>query len=252
MFKVLEDEKEFAAKITEYINQVEKNDKVILTKFLSLREQQIIEYLTKNNTINYQFFGGHKQAERKRCLLYLSLTTVSDNLFNISCFKIKYNKRYLTLTHQNVLGTLMSLKMDRSLFGDISFSNNECYIFISSDIESILLNEFKTINRVPITLEKVTENISVEEKFITKEIIISSMRIDNLISHVYNLSRNDTSELILSNYVYRNWQIVTNQAIKCNVSDIISVRKYGRFVISQILRSTKADKLVLEIKIPTI
>jgi len=120
MLNILAEEKEFYAKINEQIEKVEKNGKIILTKFLSLREQFIIIETAKYYQINVLFDGGFDNTERKRCILYPNTIHVNPN-FNITCFKIVTNKRYLTLTHQNVLGTLMSLQIDRSLFGDIVF-----------------------------------------------------------------------------------------------------------------------------------
>ncbi|MDF2698446.1 MAG: ribosomal protein S4e [Haloplasmataceae bacterium] len=248
---ISDDEKIFYAKVNEYLKQVENNDKIILTKFLSLREQEIITEVFKYSNSHIEMSGGHSHAERKRCLIYNINLTINDSLFNLTCYKILYNKRYLNLTHQNVLGTLMSLKIDRALFGDIIFQGDECYFFVSNEIESILINEFKMINKVPINLDQITEKIETDEKFIKKDIIISSMRIDNLISHVYNLSRNNAQELISNGSVYKNWQVVLSQADKTNIDDVISVRKYGRFIISKLLRSTKSDKLVIEIKIPS-
>lgn len=250
MSKFIDDEKEFVLKVKEYSKQVEKNDKVILTKFLTLREQQIIVEIFKENNDRYRFFGGFNNADRKRCLIYPLGISLNDNLFSISCFKIKYNKRFLLLSHQNVLGTLMSLKLDRSLFGDITFINDECYFFSSKEIDDIILYEFKSINRVPITLEHYEKAIVFKEKFDVKEIIVSSMRVDNIISHIYHLSRKESQQLISNNYVFINWQTVNSQSITCNISDVVSVRKHGRFIISRIVRNTKSNKIVLEIKIP--
>ncbi len=249
MLNILTEEKEFYAKIKEQIKKVEKNEKVILTKFLTLREQSILIECSKFSLIQVSFYGGYEFAERKKALLYPKTFTIIPE-FNITCYNIKYNKRYLKLTHQSVLGTLMSLKLDRSLFGDIVFIDDCCYFFVTKDIESILVNEFKVINRVPIVIEKNDKDFIASVNYKYKEIIISSMRIDNLISHVYNLSRDSAKANVLSKFVYKNDQVVTNPALKCEVNDIISVRKKGRFIISNLLRNTKTNKIVLEIKMP--
>lgn len=247
----IEDEKSFVAQINEYKLQAEKNQKVILTKFLTLREQEIVKFIFRSNPSIIHMFGGYELAERKRCFIFNHNLTVDDKLFNINCFKIEYNKRYLTPTHQNVLGTLMSLKLDRALFGDILFKEQECYFFTSAEIEPILMMEFKTINRVPINLSLIDQKLEIEEQIEVKEIMVSSLRADNVISHVYRLSRSDAQALIGQGFVYRNFQVLTNNSTMCQVNDVISVRKYGRFTIGELLRTTKSNKAVLEIKIPT-
>ncbi len=250
MFKILPEENEFYAYITEQIEKVEKNGKVVLTKFLSLREQMILRHCIKRHHVFYDFSGGYENAERKRCLIYQQNLSIQKK-FSITCFEIIYNKRYLTLTHRNVLGTLMSLQLERALFGDIVLIDDVCYFFISSDIEPVLLMDFKMINNVPISIKKYDELLEVIPKYIIQEVIVTSMRMDNLISHVYHVSRENAKKLVASNFVYKNFQLVSNPAVKCEVNDIVSVRKHGRFTVSKYIRKTKSNKYVLEIKIPS-
>ncbi len=249
MLRVLDDEKEFVAHLNEQIEKVEKNGKVYLTKFLTLREKEIIKENIKYKDVSVIFDGGYDNAERVRCLLYPSDITVNPD-FNITCFAIEYNKRYLTLTHQNILGTLMSLQIDRSLFGDIVFVDTNCYFFASTEISYVLHNEFTMINKVPVQIVEYNQRLETNQKYLTKEIMITSLRIDNVISHVYNMSRDMAKKYVVANNVFRNFQLIYDPSAKCEINDIISVRKYGRFIISQILRKTKNDKLVVEIKIP--
>lgn len=249
MFKILDTEKDFYVHIKELIEKVEKNGKIVLSKFLTLREQQIIRNLS-GKKINYEFYGGYDYSERKRCLLYPKDIEIKPD-FNISCFKIDYNKRFLILKHQNVLGSLMSLQIDRSLFGDIIVTENDCFIFVATEIKDVIQMDLNMISRVPVTLELFEGKIDFEPKFIVKDVIVSSMRIDNIISNVYNISREKAKQYIQANFVFQNFQLVVNPSEKCEVEDIISLRRYGRFIISGIKRKTKSDKYVLEIKIPT-
>jgi|SRR5690554_2645779 len=249
MFKILDEEKDFFAHIKELIAKVEKNGKIVLSKFLTLREQKIVSNLVRNK-INYDFYGGYDYSERKRCLLYPKDYELNHQ-FNICCFKINYNKKFLKLEHQNVLGTLMSLQFDRSLFGDIVFVQEECFVFIAREIKDVIKMDFNIINKVPISLEMYYDKLDVKPKYIFKEIIVSSMRIDNIISKVFKFSRDKGKKYILASIVYQNFQLVVNPSSKCELEDIISLRRYGRFIISRMIRKTKTNKFVLEIKIPT-
>lgn len=249
MIKLLDSEKNFFVHINEIIEKVEKNGKIVLSKFLTLREQEVIKYLTKNR-IEIEFYGGYSFSERKRCLFYPKDVNIKPE-HNITCFKISYPKRFLELRHQNVLGTLMSLQIDRSLFGDIIIDYPDSFLFVAKEIEDIVKMDFTAINNVPITLEVYDDELIYEPKYKIKEIIVSSMRIDNIISNVYNLSREKAKQYILANFVYQNFQLNVNPSSKCEIEDIISLRKYGRFIISRLLRKTKNNKFVLEIKIPT-
>jgi RNA-binding protein YlmH len=244
-------EKDFVAKVKGYIKQVEKNDKVILTKFLTLREQEIIHACCLPSQIKPTFFGGFEAAERKRCLLNNGFTSVNDKMYQVNGYKIDYNKRYLKISHPNVLGTLMSLQIDRSHFGDIVILDSDCYLFTTKEVHDILQLEFKIINKVPITLVPIDEPIDMDVVMESLEIMTSSMRIDSLISHVFRISRHEAQAFIKSSFVSRNFQVTTNQSAICQTNDVISVRKKGRFTVGEILRQTKSEKLVLEVLIPS-
>lgn len=250
MIRILDEEKEFYAQINEQLEKVQKNGKIFLTKFLSLREQQIVKELVKQDNIKISFYGGYPNAERQRCLIYHEDCNINAQ-YHILCFKILFNRKYLTLTHQNVLGTLMSLKLDRTLFGDIIFIDDDCFFFAVRDIELILYQEFNKINNVPINIELYDKPITYEPQYRSIEVIVSSLRIDNIISHVYNLSREKAKALFLENAVYLNFKLITNASTKCQEKDVISVRKKGRFIVSEVLRKTKSNKTVLKINIPT-
>ena len=63
-------EHEFVTKVNDWINQVYYSHKVKLTKFLTPREQQIIQMLVNQFVdIEVYFDGGFKNAERKRAII---------------------------------------------------------------------------------------------------------------------------------------------------------------------------------------
>ncbi len=93
----------------------------VKTKFLTLTEQAIIKNTLKNKVF-FKFYGGYENSDLKRALLYRD----SDPF--ITCFKIIYNEKYLSLTHQNILGTLLSLSITKDSIGDILASDNVFFI----------------------------------------------------------------------------------------------------------------------------
>lgn len=245
-----EEELVFVAKAKEYLKQVENQKKVILTKYLTLREQAIIKDIFKTSFVDLHFYGGFPDAERKRCLIIDPSIPYYESFFEIVCYKIEYNKRYLELRHQNVLGTLMSLKLDRSLFGDILIDEDVAYFFTTKEAAPIVETEFVAINRVPISVSIVDEPITFELEREEMTITVPSFRLDTLISHVFRLSRSQSAQYIEANYVYRNFQIVTDKSVQCDPGDVISVRRHGRFTIGEVVRQTKKNKIVISITKP--
>ncbi len=106
------------------------------TKFLNLTEQAMINNALKKKVF-YKFYGGYDKSELKRAIIY------KDGEAFITCFKIIYNKLYLNLTHQNILGTLLSLSITKDSIGDILA--NEGVFFITSELKEFIKLEFTKI-----------------------------------------------------------------------------------------------------------
>lgn len=235
-----DDELEFKKKIIDIKNNVEKNDKTYLLNFLNLREQEIIKDIIRDDKVSFN--GGYNDAEYKRCII----SNYQTNSFNIIIFRINYNKKYLHLTHKKVLGSVLSLGIKRDVIGDIIISDF-VYMIVKSEFRDFLLDNFKVIDNTPIELEEYLESIEKQEDYKMEIIYVKSLRLDIVISHAYNISRKETSELIYKGFVKINQKIVENTSQIINNCDIISIRKYGRLKIFENKGKTKSDNFVLQI-----
>jgi len=236
-----QNEDKFFKFIRNSLFQALNNNKVILTNFLNVREQVIAkEVLNKENFNSYLFFGGYDEAEYKRLLISPYTLCLSDTLIKI--IEIDYNKRYLTLKHRKVLGALMNLGIKREVIGDILIGDKS-YIIISSSIFEFLLREFKTISGVPISLKevpKLTGDFS--PNYDEKKVTCQSMRLDLLLSKMYNLNRNESKKLVCAGDIKVNHELSLNPSLVLNENDVISIRHKGRIKIIKIEGKTKKDK----------
>lgn len=73
--------------------------------------------------------------------------------------------------------------------------------------------------------------------------LMSSLRLDVVISSIFQLSRSDTKTLIESGQVHVNWMIAQKTNMDVAVGDLISVRKHGRAQIKSLDGRSKKDKL---------
>ena len=130
------EEKEFIDQVLNWRNQVESTYAGKLTDFLDPREQQIVKSLIGENAeIKYAFFGGYSGAERKRAFLYPDYHQIEEEDFQISLFEVEYAKKFVTIEHPQVLGSLMSLGLKRAKFGDILIQNDVVQLIVSKEIE---------------------------------------------------------------------------------------------------------------------
>lgn len=210
----------------------------VKTKFLSLTEQTILKNTLKNKVF-FKLDGGYENSELKRAVIY------QDSDPFITCFKIKYNDKYLTLTHQNILGTLLSLSITKESIGDIIAS--ESIFFIISELKEFIKNNFTKINNILITLEEV-ESINIKRiiEFEINSFTVSSLRLDSIVSKIIKKSRNNALEMIDSDLVKVNHLISNKNTKLLNEKDIISIRKYGRFLIIDTKKTSKKGKIVVK------
>lgn len=107
------------------------------------------------------------------------------------------------------------------------------------------------ISKYSISLKRVTtlEEEPIEE-FIEKKIIVSSLRLDTVISSSFHLSRKKVTELICGEKVKLNYKLEIKVSKEVNEGDLISVRKFGRIQIVRFLGNTKKNRIILLVKIP--
>ena len=79
------------------------------------------------------------------------------------------------------------------------------------------------------------------------DIIVSSMRMDKVLATVLNLSRSQAVQLIETDKVKLNYQIVDRASEMLQVGDLISVRGFGRFSILSENGFTKNGKCKLTV-----
>ncbi|MDE7213977.1 MAG: hypothetical protein K2N42_05300 [Anaeroplasmataceae bacterium] len=218
---------------------------VVLTSFLDEAKLAYIETLHSKD-VCIVFDGGFDEAEHKR-VLFLPADLKSD-AFKIKVYEIRYNSRYLELSHRKILGSLMSLGIKRESIGDIVCTEQAFYFACTEEISAYIESEFKTISGVGIELKEVKQRLHIERKLREEKHIVSSLRLDVVIASAYKLSRNEASEMITEGLVQVNHVVSQSISKQVVLDDVISVRHKGRFYIGTVGGKTKSDRLVLQLK----
>ena len=225
----------------------------VLIKFLDETELSLIIDNLDNN-FNYLINGGYSKAERVRMLIS-SVDELKSDEFDIKVLKIEYPNKFVKINHRNVLGTIMSLGINRNTIGDIIITNDEypkIYFFVVSEMVEYLKNNLISINNYPVKLKEVNfdelDSINFKEAII-KELIISSFRLDVIIAGVLNISRNEVNRYFEEKKIFVNHKICENRHYECKSTDLISVRKFGRITVEEEIKKTKKNNFVIKVKI---
>ncbi len=204
--------------------------------FLNPQELKEVTNHLKKNT--YHIYKPYPDAEK--CLIY------KDTIPDIILYEIIINT---PIRHQDILGSLYSLKINDNLFGDIIIDNNHYYFYTFKYMNTFYEMEFTKIRNSHIKL--IEKNINYLEKyqphFNEIKIIVSSLRIDNVLAKIIHTNRDNIKDLIKEKKIIYNYEILKNGAKQINENDTFSVRKIGKFKFKEIIASTKKENLIISI-----
>ncbi len=238
------EERAFIDQVINWKEYVEEKYAPKLTDFLDPRQQQIVNSIVGQHDLKMDCFGGSQNTERKRAFLYPDYYEMSEDDFNLVLFEVKYPSKFITLTHPQVLGSLMSIGVNRDKFGDILLSDERIQFFCAEEIAGYVKLEVQSIGKATVELIQlpVSEAISQMEKWNEVLITVTSLRLDVVVAAIYQISRQKSQVLIQAGRVKVNWKVIENSSFECGEGDTISVRGYGRSKIFSFNGMSKKEK----------
>jgi RNA-binding protein YlmH len=205
----------------------------------------LAESYLKNRSKTYSFYGGYDDAQRKILCIYdeniyyepyFPLTTISFSI--IDEFEIN---------HRDVLGALMSMGIKREYIGDIIFFGSYCVFFTVDKLADYFIENLTMVKRLSVKPFIYTDSIRYKHSYIELNVTLSSLRLDCVVSCVANVSRTVAEQLILSGMVTLNGSECLKKDKVIDISDVISVRKKGKFKIFESCGLSKKGKFKLKV-----
>lgn len=206
--------------------------------------------LTKKLNINISSYGIFEECEKKIIGFSQSKFENFEETFPLTLVKINNKSKFSILEHKDFLGSIMSLGIKREKFGDLIIENNSCWVAVLSDIVPFLIENLTSIGKSPCTVETHSIENTLIPSFKFEEIncIITSLRLDSLIASICNISRNDAVSLIEDGNVLLNYEPSLEKNHTINLPSTVSIRKYGKYRIEELLGETKKGKLKIGVK----
>lgn len=247
MFEHFKGEEVFVKKVLDYLDQVQYKQRLILTQFLDPYHQSIVKsVIGHQDEVQVLENGGFIHSESQRMIIAPYFYEIEKEDFEIVVCKIIYAKNFEKLTHRDILGSLMSLGIKRELFGDIVEKDKDFYLAVDRPIYEYLKDHLSMIKRSKVKFVEWDEEIEVKNDYLVKSFIVSSFRLDKIISSFYKISRQKAAEFIRAGHVKVNHKPVEQINYLCNNKDIISFKKHGRVMFVDCNKQTRSDNYVVE------
>ena len=108
-------------------------------------------------------------------------------------------------------------------------------------------DNLKMIGNKKVSLEEVDLSVldNYERNYEEKEMIVSSLRIDNVVSGIINTSRKVALDKIKNKEVVVNYGVMNKNSYILKESDIFSIRRYGKYKFVGIVKSTKKNNFIV-------
>lgn len=206
------------------------------TFFLDPKELREISYKLKKN--DYNIYYPYKDSEK--VILY------KKKIPEVLLYEIKSK---IPLRHQDILGTIFSLGISNELFGDILIINNHYYIYILPIARNYFESNLLTIKNSHIELIQLDIDTlsNYEREYEKLELIVSSNRIDTVISNLCNTSRSGIDDKIKKKEILLNNDLLKSNSYKLKDNDTFSIKKIGKFKFNRIIKQTKSKHIIVEI-----
>lgn len=251
-----QEDKLLVAKILDKIEFVKTKNKIQNTDFLNMYEQELaINILNKLGLKTYYLFGGKENTERNMLIIYPEKLTEEmarkNNKNIIGIIRINLPRDLEDeYDHRKYLGAIMKLGIEREKFGDIIVSHLGADIVVAKDLVDYLIQNLKSLTRFQsaeisqIELEDL-KNIQISKLEISS--IVTSLRLDNIVSVLAKTSRSKADEIINQERVFLNYKLETKASRQVKVGDTITIRGKGRFNFKEISGNTKKGRFIIKI-----
>ena len=156
-------------------------------------------------------------------------------------------EKFIKLNHRDVLGSLMSLGIEREVIGDIVVGDGHIYIVIEEEMEDYIHYSLTQIKRANVHFEKCDEMVEIKDTRVYTEVSVASMRLDVIVAQMTHLSREKAQNLIKGGRVKVNQVVLEDYDFLCNNNSTVSIQRYGRFSVEETNRTTKKGRHVIRI-----
>ncbi len=204
--------------------------------------------LSGERDIKIALYGGYDMAERLKLGFFTEYEELDFDEFPIEAVEIKYNSQFSSgLTHRDFLGSILGLGIVREKVGDIVLEDSRAIAFIDTDIADYVCVNLEKVKRTKVSCKILHDYKPKEAEMTEKKFTVVSLRLDAVLSHAFNLSRGKVSDLIKGEKAYLNWKNETSVSKCVAENDIITLRGYGRIKITEIIGTTKKDRILISV-----
>ena len=190
-------------------------------------------------------WGGFAQAERKIGCFLPPGEAVTESDYPICALMARYDARFATLTHRDVLGATLALGLTRAVLGDIITESGRVFLFVEKSLAPFLEDGLREIGRTTLrfSFEPDPQALLPAPAGSYFRAVIPSLRLDAVLAAAYHLSRSRAGELIRGGGVKVNYLPCLSVDKLLSADCMLSVRGLGRVRLASMDGQTRKERL---------
>lgn len=240
-----EEDKILLSKIYDnYLRSCQKNYNTY-SDFISEEKKEILtDIFSREDFVKFHVYGGYEGAER---VVSAFLANEDEYDFPVVCLEIT-GKNIGSLSHRDILGSLMGLGIKRETVGDI-LTGERCFIFVKREIADYIALNLVKAGRISVSCDfYYGDEISKEEKFEIINTTVSSNRLDVILSAGFKVKRTDAVKYINQGRVTVSGKMNVSSDLRLKENDRISLRGHGKIIFLGECGTSKKGRTVINIK----
>ena len=244
-------QEQIALLLTQWAAKAARSGNPCAGRFISGPELDQARGAAKREGIQVSFDGGWPGAERLQPCFHAA---GEAPVYTYRWIGIRWPARFANLRHSDLMGSLMSLGIDRSWFGDLILDREpgKAWLTAVDPAAGRLPLEWTQAGSTAIACELLTETPRIEPPAgKTKRITVSSLRLDSLLAGGMDISRANAQEMIRRGLVQAAHREELRTDREISEGTVISVRGFGRICLKSIGGPTKKDRIPVELELFT-
>lgn len=191
-----------------------------------------------NNNFLVEAKGAFEECDRR----ILSFNNIYSIPFPYKIIKINNKSKFNNLSHKDYLGAIMALGIEREKLGDLRVIDNSAIVPAYDEVANYILYELKNVGKAPVSIEEITEDNLPISNFLEGVIIVPSLRLDNIVSKLANISRGKAVDIIDSGKVLIDYSKSIDKSKEVKDGQRVTISGVGKFIIREIVGNTKSGR----------
>lgn len=217
---------------------------VRFTRFLDPAQAIQAEQIARSHHAGFSVWGGYGHAERVVGCFYPEGDSILNDEYPVVCLHARFNAKFNSITHRDLLGAFMALGLTRACIGDIIISDTDVYLFSSAQTADFVVSALTSAGKASLDFSVLDEVPEMPQPAGTVfSAVVSSLRLDAVLAAAYKLSRSEAADCIRAGLVKVDHMPCERVDCQLKEGTLMSLRGKGRVRLNGVNGMTRKQRI---------